>query len=244
MECSNPIKKLCTKKHIIAFIDLLGASEAIKNDNNDTNLNTVNILLHNVINICKSDATNKYSQFEVKAFSDNIVIAQNCSEIPEWEMKELIHSLFSFVALFQIMAFQYGILLRGGITIGELYINNIFVWGRGLLEAYYLECKKAIMPRVLIDDCVYDLMKTNQKSELCHCHIIRDEDNLLFLDFLSFIDIDQLRHYLQESMRTIERMKYLLKIDSKALSKLAWQEKYFRQYISKIDIEIAEASNE
>ena len=37
-------ENLKTKKCVVAFIDLLGTSEAIKNDENDTNLYTMNYI--------------------------------------------------------------------------------------------------------------------------------------------------------------------------------------------------------
>ena len=49
--------------------------------------------------------------------------------------------------------FEKGILFRGGLTIGNLIHNeNGTVFGQGLIEAYQLESKNAIFPRIILSD--------------------------------------------------------------------------------------------
>lgn len=45
-----------------------------------------------------------------------------------------------------------GWLVRGGITIGDFYIDDMFVWGAALVKAYELEEKIAVYPRVILDE--------------------------------------------------------------------------------------------
>ena len=44
-----------------------------------------------------------------------------------------------------------GWLLRGGISIGQLLIDDVMVWGETLLKSYYLEDKIANYPRIISD---------------------------------------------------------------------------------------------
>lgn len=41
---------------------------------------------------------------------------------------------------------------RDGITKGQFFIDDIFGWGSALVDAYLLESKEAIYPRVIIDE--------------------------------------------------------------------------------------------
>ena len=50
--------------------------------------------------------------------------------------------------------------LRGGIDIGEFYIDETFVWGEVLLSAYEIESKLARYPRILLSPNVVSIVKT------------------------------------------------------------------------------------
>lgn len=57
-------------------------------------------------------------------------------------------------------------LLRGGISIGQLFIDDVMVWGEALLNAYYLEDKVANYPRIIIDkNIVSEIIQNNILSE-------------------------------------------------------------------------------
>ena len=73
-----------------------------------------------------------------------------------------------------------GWLLRGGISIGQLFIDDAMVWGEALLKSYYLEDKIANYPRIIIEKKVVNEIK--QDSQLCE-FIRKDFDNLLFFEF-------------------------------------------------------------
>lgn len=95
-------------------------------------------------------------------FSDNIVFA---IEVPENDLQRSLNfeSLLIIASYFQSYAFLNGSdwLLRGGITVGKIYIDDIMVWGEGLLSAYDLEnCDKfKNMPRIVIDSNVRDYLQ-------------------------------------------------------------------------------------
>ena len=48
-----------------------------------------------------------------------------------------------------------GILLRGGITVGQLCHKDNIVYGPAMVEAYELESKSAIYPRVIVSEKFY-----------------------------------------------------------------------------------------
>jgi hypothetical protein len=82
----------------------------------------------------------------ISTFSDNIVISQPvCGETPLLIMQ---------LAMLQIAAAMSGFLLRGGVTIGDLFHDRECVFGPGLNRAYELESKTAYYPRFVLDSDV------------------------------------------------------------------------------------------
>ena len=106
-----------TKNCVVAFIDLLGTSEAIKNDENNVNLNSMNKILQSAIDMCSDDQMCT-ERVNVKAFSDNIVFAMELPNEAEFTGPcAQVHNIMEICAYFQIAAFSLGISTRGGITI-------------------------------------------------------------------------------------------------------------------------------
>lgn len=212
---------LQTQKCVVAFIDLLGTSEAIKNDEHDANLNTMNYILQTAIDMCADEHLTK-AKVQVKAFSDNIVFA---TELPEscddTERMARVHNIFEICSYFQIAAFEMGISTRGGITIGEFFCNNIFVWGKALLRAYTLENKIAFFPRIAIDSNVIPLIPDCDNSGNKH-HIKTDCDGVVFLDFLSFFSSSNRNEYIKRTLDTAKRIVKLLNRDERAIQKIRW----------------------
>ena len=66
--------------------------------------------------------------------------------------RETINHFIQNVAAFQFASvIDHNWLLRGGITIGDLYIDDVMVWGTALLQSHDLESGAAFFPRVVID---------------------------------------------------------------------------------------------
>jgi hypothetical protein len=52
-----------------------------------------------------------------------------------------------------------GVLLRGSITFGDIFIDDKMVFGPALIRAYELEDQVAIAPRVIVDPEVFPLLE-------------------------------------------------------------------------------------
>lgn len=117
-----------------------------------------------------------------KIFSDNIIIAKRLSS-EVMQRRRDIRSLLMCAGHFQEQAASdsVGWLLRGGISVGQLFIDDVMVWGEALLKAYYLEDNIANYPRIIIDKKVVG--EIAQDSQLSG-YVRKDFDNLYFLNFL------------------------------------------------------------
>lgn len=144
------------EKQYVAFIDILGFKKYVL-DNIDSPENP-----YKMIEDIQSTAHDfaETIDLDTVAFSDSIVF--NSKKIEE---KPNVKS-YSFLSV--INALQLAMLvipelqclpLRGGITVGDYYVNdekNIF-YGEAFVRAYELESKIANYPRIVIDPKGFDL---------------------------------------------------------------------------------------
>lgn len=136
-----------------------------------------NLFERTISNADRIKTINPIGNFEFKMFSDNIIITQ---KIDKEKVDAQFFSMVNLVALMQYEAlFQHHITLRGGITIGELYIDDSIVWGKGLVRAYQIENTLAMYPRVVIDSLIIDSFKRFQQNRFLKL----DNDGLWFVNY-------------------------------------------------------------
>lgn len=157
------------ENRLIAFIDILGFKEIVHSSERDSSKID---FLHSVLNYLKSwevsekwnlqlveieeDAQKKgVENFDIRgktnstSFSDSIVVSVKVDN----NVNEMASTLIVNLAYIGAILFEKGILFRGGLTIGNLIHNeNGTVFGQGLIEAYQLESKNAIFPRIILSD--------------------------------------------------------------------------------------------
>ena len=126
---------------------------------------------------------------EVTTFSDNIVVSY--SGKTQEDHPQLLGSLWAeivcndanrIVAGVAEMGLRIGLLLRGGMTYGELYHQSGVVFGETLVNAYNLE-KLAQLPRVLVSDAIIDKI-THVKPEDLPA-LARDADGKWHLNYIA-----------------------------------------------------------
>jgi hypothetical protein len=101
----------------------------------------------------------------VTIFSDSIVISVKSAEKSQifWTLLEIKHLIMSLV--------WRGILVRGAIVRGKLIHEEEKVFGPALIEAYTLESKAALYPRIILDR---ELVQAAAESRSPH-HSVTDE---------------------------------------------------------------------
>ncbi|POS00675.1 hypothetical protein Q361_1324 [Flavobacterium croceum DSM 17960] len=161
--------KLKYEQRIVAFIDILGFKEIVKQSEKDT---AKIELLFSVLEYIKDwetsekwnlkfveieeDAQKKgVDKFDIRgktnstSFSDSIVVSVKTDN----NINEMTSTLIVNLAYIGSVLMEQGILIRGGITIGDIIHNEKgTVFGQGLIEAYMLEAKSAIYPRIILSD--------------------------------------------------------------------------------------------
>lgn len=160
-----------TEPRIVCFIDILGFSELIKiydSDLSSTILQDIqesfSITKLELIDSLKQQNKDLFKHLKYQTFSDNI-----CISIPYFDNELDFITNFNFLSLyvrgFQSVMMSKGFYTRGGISLGSYYTDNNIIFSKGLVNAYFLESKKAIFPRVVIDKIIIDkLLNYNPKQ--------------------------------------------------------------------------------
>lgn len=134
---------------LVAFMDLLGVKAMTRLPYREelARLRSLDTTMRDVL------AVGKRTNFRTSTFSDSIAIVL---PIPsnENERPRALQDLLLRCADLQLSLVREGFFLRGGITIGRYFHADHMVYGSGLVEAWKLEDKMAVTPRILVDrDC-------------------------------------------------------------------------------------------
>ena len=141
---------------------------------------------------------------------------------------------------------RHGFFIRGGLSIGDLFVDDNSVYGPALLEAYGLESKAAVNPTVVLSDDVMDLV-------LHHCNFYKGEappqnrevlvnaDGRFFINYLSECFVDTgvseeinwatLRTHKKQVEKALNKYRHLPAIFAK-FSWLAAYHNYFCEGVS------------
>ena len=115
-----------------------------------------------------------------------MVVGYPINDDGEGELNEILDN----VAEYQFNLSLEGLFVRGGISVGDFYINDDIVFGPALLDAHNAESKLACYPRIVLDaKAVKKLQKHMSGNDTApqHSKILVDNDGQLFLNYLNTI---------------------------------------------------------
>ena len=157
------------EKRLVAFIDILGFKEIVKQSEKDTSkIELINSVLDyfktwetkgkwdlRLVKIEEDAQKRGIENFDIRgktnitAFSDSIVVSVKVDN----NINEMASTLIINLAYIGAILLEKGILLRGGLTVGNLiHIENGTVFGQGLIDSYKLESNSAKYPRIILSD--------------------------------------------------------------------------------------------
>ncbi len=207
----------------IAFIDILGWSQAVEASIDDAELrrvllNSIWFLLARTKDYVETETAELPSKDEFSQFSDCIIVS-----FPYHDYKDLAR-LLRFVAEFQDSMIVSGLPLRGGVTVGPLFHTETFAFGPAMNRAYDLESEIAKFPRVIIDPALNDELEIAICSFPRHWpFVIRGDDEIYETEFLtgfarseslSRVIDERIENWIfehQENQRVLEKYEWLLR---------------------------------
>jgi hypothetical protein len=238
-------ESLCYKNKLVAFIDVLGWRQGIKNSEHNPEL--VKKLGLSLQTLVTQEKMAKWQQehefpcdFRISQFSDCFVLSIEPNHIGK---SQLISSLDWTISHF----LANGFLTRGAIVQGDIYHEGGMVYGPALVSAYDLE-QKADFPRVILqselavywgkgdrylnkDGSLLGFSKTWRKDE--------DEDGEVFLDYLQpFLantfdppNVSFLKASLKPVYKLVTETLSKKNLDDKIRKKHTWLAKYYNSIL-------------
>lgn len=213
------------EKYMVGYLDLLGASHNIQTDSDGEYLRTV-YQCYAIANKTVDNMSNTVTYpFQTKIFSDNIVIALPCGEMETNDNYPIIalNRMTAIIGALQRSFLERNILSRGSIVCGDLFIDDLMVFGDALVRAYELEGNAAIYPRVVVSEEAqkFDMLIELESNAFSANRLRKDCDGMLFLDYLNYPEDENVQSLVARSLHwTTNQISN--ESNSKILQKLGW----------------------
>ena len=168
------------------------------------------IITQNEHAICNGSNTDDGMELHIDMFTDNFLVYVPWTGDSNLERKSL-NDIITFAGRVQYLALaEAGILLRGGISCGDLNVNG-FYFGNAYKRAYMLESNLARWPRILIDSRIITNDEDLPKG-LCRC----DDDCLMVDSIEVFSELTSVQNSLEEFRRSL--LDYIKRYVNRVLS--------------------------
>lgn len=240
------MKKYKAKDAVVAFIDILGSSKEMERDPQNA-LNTVHNAYDDALKIYNTLYKRHKDRVQIRIFSDNIVLSCPCGRIG---LEKALYLIVILSALIQEKLLHYSVLSRGGITHGDFFSDEVMIWGNALVQAYNLESKIAIYPRIvihpnLIGDIKYFQRKANGEDDNLLKWIAQDQDGLCYVDYFNTKFMRDPVRLLVTFMEDNEQRKIEHLKDLKVVQKIIWHGSYLRRKLDELsDVDDAKKEND
>lgn len=164
--------------YYICYFDILGYRAVFENDSPEHNkfLAAVKLATDTVKSVIKNSKT--AVQIMCKTYSDNFLLYFKKDSIEEPIALTILIKIAREIQIRFLM--NDGLVLRGGITVGEFYADEDLVFGKGLVRAVELEEKYAQVPRIIIDE---ENFTTDISLFVDEGHLIKDFDGYCFVNY-------------------------------------------------------------
>jgi hypothetical protein len=161
-----------------------------------------------------------------------------------WELMDLVHAQAELIG--------EGVLLRGGVTFGDIFVDGETAFGPALIRAYELESEVAGAPRVIVDPEIFGHLDT---CRALRCHdtetemqyllrvLRKDTDGVWFVDYLRAFESeadDELTYlrFLKEHRQVIvNHLSQAKRLDS-VLTKYGWLVNYHNNWVDSLNEEV------
>lgn len=200
------------EKRIVAFIDILGFKQMVidsEKDGNEEKIQSIDNALeffkkfksktykYNELIDVEEDAQKKgvenfriHELVEINYFSDSIIISV---KVENERINEIFSIFIVYIAALGNLLIKNGILIRGGIDIGNLVHKKGKIFGNALIRAFNLESTIAIYPRIIVSKNLLQKLNYPIKSKKdrypYHQYLERFEDGCIGFTQLTILQV-------------------------------------------------------
>jgi hypothetical protein len=241
MTVNSRIEDINMSSHLLIYMDVLGCKNLIKEEKD----NEILKFFYRYYEMVKSQAIYRRlyePERKVKIFSDNIIIAEEFNHLTikkEWIGKILNSFLKRVVQSSQFYLLITGLYVRGAVHLGDLYIDETFVYGKSLLEAYEIETNVAKYPRVVLSPEFIQVFNDHIEQLISEKILAKDFDGQIYVDYFDFEGDDGGRFpVLLEQIRNSIMWSYQKSNhDARVQKKIQWVIEKFNQECLRSDRE-------
>jgi len=214
--------KVDYSERLVAFIDILGFKRMVESEK-DKAIKIIESLRRDIGEVLSIIKEGDYTDYSIKLFSDCM-----CISCPD-KLENIYYIIYQLMHLQFFLAVN-GIFLRGGLSHGLHFENDIMIFSKGLINAYELE-KKAIYPRIIVDHVIVDIIHNDMPENLKEStlpFLRKSPDSLVFIDYLQAIEdiaVDD-DDFFQEHKKAILQQINTNMNDSTVLDKYRWLSEY------------------
>lgn len=216
----------------VAFIDILGFSELVKRTESEPEfiekLATILEALKASEELSKKreQGNAKDHGLRISSFSDCILLSANSNNIGSCVLAvTCIHLCLQLLS--------HGIFTRGAISPGKLIHTNQVALGQGLIDAYRLENKVAVYPRIILDKKIVAELFSKSSMQSSPSFVRRDSDGLYHLHIFQSPLSTMVLNGSPENNMTLGRReieKAVNDLDMSIKAKAGWLARYFNEY--------------
>lgn len=188
------------ENRVTAFIDILGFKDMLsetvnkKGEDNPNKIDEIFAAYQTIRDVWDLDKKETDFRKSVPKNSKRITSFSDCLVI-SFEAHEKIEIFYTLTEIkWMIMRLIYkGILCRGAVTYGKLIHTDKVLFGPALAEAYILESKAALYPRVILHKDIIDLSSkvkahyhsSNREREYVESLLVKDSDGMYYIDYFA-----------------------------------------------------------
>jgi hypothetical protein len=127
-------------------------------------------------------------------FSDLCLITTNLEPPNQFPQASIALELFSLAMGQEALLRKYGVIVRGGVTVGLARASRGLLYGPAIVQAYLLESKQAKFPRIIVHESVLDALKSQATEDQAPVFrdsgervLVKDADGQWFIDYLGLV---------------------------------------------------------
>lgn len=218
-------------QYYVAFLDILGFKNLVNNPDYSCEeiMKVYDVMQYKYETFFKSE-TEVQNNIKMKIMSDSICLYIKAS------FPNALHYLISYCVVFQYdLLVGKGLLLRGGITLGDMYTQDDILFGPALTEAYLLEEKNARVPRIIVRKKTIDEGTSGMNERMLRLTqqcIFRDDDAFYTLNyFLLFSFIEDKNNKILNRIKAAIMHQLDTTIDDSIRHKYLYVEKNLNKYL-------------
>lgn len=229
-------------RSVVTFVDILGFADLVRNETAAEVANRLDAMGETAAKPVGQEG----HLTTVVSFSDSVIRVRPIE--PETVYDALMHEIQDLAAA-QWTLLEFGMLIRGGSTVGMVSAGEGRVFGPGFVQAYRLESSLAVSPRIVIDPGVIETIRhhlrgagtVSAKTELItglRDHVRLGDDGVWFVDYINSVSIVAGREFVRNGLPAIR--EFIIESAQEfsnrplILPKYLWQIRYYNRSISRL----------